>query len=214
MAAVQTKTLDLELRTVRKKGGARKLRRAGKIPGIVYGAGEENVMVQVERKVIEKLVRELHGEVVILDLNIGGQVRQGFIKDVQFHPVTGEVLHVDFQIVHAGEEVEVTVPVVVVGEAPGVKAGGTLEVLLHEMDIRAPADRIPPHIEVDVSTLGLGDVLHVRDLTPPEGIALLEDPDEPVVVIHAPRVEAAEAEEGAEEAPETGATGESTPEEG
>ncbi len=206
MAAVQIKTLDLELRTARKKGGARKLRRAGKIPGIVYGAGERNVMVQVDRKVIEKLVRELHGEVVVLDLNIGGEVRQGFLKDVQFHPVTGEVLHVDFQIVHAGEEVEVTVPVVVVGEAPGVKAGGTLEVLLHEMDIRAPADRIPPHIEVDVSALGLGDVLHVRDLTPPAGTVFLEDPDEPVVVVHAPRA----AEEETEEAPEagTGETGE------
>jgi len=207
MAAVQTKTLDLEVRTVRKKGGARKLRRAGKIPGIVYGAGEENVMVQVDRKVMEKLVRELHGEVVILDLNIGGQVRQGFIKDVQFHPVTGEVLHVDFQIVHAGEELEVTVPVVVVGEAPGVKAGGTLEVLLHEMDIRAPADRIPPHIEVDVSALELGDVLYVRDIPQPEGVKILEDPNEPVVVIHAPRVEAA----GEGEGPEAGAAGGSKP---
>ncbi len=202
MAAVQTRTLNLELRTARKKGGARKLRRAGKVPGIVYGAGEENVMVQVDRRDVEKLVRELHGEVVILDLNIGGQVRQGFIKDVQFHPVTGDVLHVDFQIVHAGEEVEVTVPVVVVGEAPGVKAGGTLELLLHEMDIRAPADRIPPHIEVDVSTLGIGDVLHVRDLSPPEGTMFLEDPDEPVVAIHAPRAAAEEAEE---EVPEAGA---------
>ncbi len=203
MAAVQTRTLNLELRTARKKGGARKLRRAGKVPGIVYGAGEENVMVQVDRKDVEKLVRELHGEVVILDLNIDGQVRQGLIKDVQFHPVTGDVLHVDFQIVHAGEEVEVTVPVVVVGEAPGVKAGGTLELLLHEMDIRAPADRIPPHIEVDVSTLGLGDVLHVRDLSPPEGTVFLEDPDEPVVAIHAPRAAAEEA--GEEEVPEAGA---------
>lgn len=199
MAAVQTQTLDLEIRTARKKGGARKLRQMGKIPGIVYGAGEENVLVQVDRKVMEKLARELHGEVVVLDLNIGGKVRKGFIKDVQFHPVTGDILHVDFQIVHAGEEVEVTVPVVIVGEAPGVKAGGVLEHLLHEVDIRAPADRIPPHIEVDVSRMEIGDVLHVRDIPVPEGVTLLEDPDEPVVVIHAPRAAAEEVPE--EESP-------------
>lgn len=207
MVALQTTTLNLEVRTARKKGGARKLRRAGKIPGIVYGAGEDNILVQVDRKVMEKLVRELHGEVVVLDLSIGGNVRKGFVKDIQFHPVTGEILHVDFQIVHAGEEVEVTVPVVLVGEAPGVKAGGVLEHLLHEVDLRAPADRIPPHIEVDVSSLGLGDVLYVRDIPVPEDVTLLEDPDEPVVVIHAPRAEAVE-EEGVEGAPGASPAGE------
>ncbi len=205
MAAVSTKSVNLEVRTLRKKGGSRKLRRQGLIPGIVYGAGEEPRMVQVDRKEMEKILRELHGEVVILELNIGGERKPGLIKDVQYHPVTGEVLHVDFQIVHAGEEVEVTVPVVVVGEAPGVKAGGLLEVLLHEVDLRVPADRIPPHLEVDVSGLGLGDVLHIRDLTPPEGAVFLEDPDEPVVAVHAPRGEAEEGEgEGAPEGGEEG----------
>lgn len=189
-AASTTITLTVEPRTLRKKGGSRKLRKQGLVPAIVYGAGESPKPVQVNRKEIEKILRELHGEVVVFDIQIANEHRRGIIKDVQYHPVTGDILHVDFQIIHTGEEIEVTVPVVVMGEAPGVKAGGIMEVLLHEIDLRAPVDRIPPHIEVDVQRMDLGDVIHVRDLAVPEGVTLLEDPDEPVVVIRAPHTEA------------------------
>ena len=136
----------------------------------------------------------------MLELKIDGKTLQGLVQDVQRDPVTGEPIHVDFLVLHAGEAVEVTVPLVLVGEAPGVKMGGILEHLLHEVDVRALPAHLPPHIEVDVSGLGLGDVLRVKELRVPEGVEILEDPEEPIVVISVPRgvEEAPEAEEGGE----------------
>ncbi len=195
-----TVTLELEIRKERKKSGARKLRRAGYTPGVIYGAHEETLPVKVPTQVLQKFLRELHGEQVVLELKIDGKTLQGLVQDVQRDPVTGEPIHVDFLVLHAGEAVEVTVPLVLVGEAPGVKMGGILEHLLHEVDVRALPAHLPPHIEVDVSGLGLGDVLRVKELRVPEGVEILEDPEEPIVVISVPRgvEEAPEAEEGGE----------------
>ncbi|MBC7289443.1 MAG: 50S ribosomal protein L25, partial [Armatimonadetes bacterium] len=115
--------------------------------------------------------------------------------------VTWEPLSIDLQWVSLAQEVEVTVPVVAVGEARGVKAGGILEQLVHELTVRCLPTAVPPHIEVDVSQMEIGDTLHVSDISPPEGVAILEAPNTAVVHVAAPRVAeelAAAAEAGAE----------------
>ncbi len=171
---------------------AKRYRKKGLVPVELYGKGEENFHGLVKKSELIKLLHETHGESVVINANINGKTKPVIIKDLQLHPVKDEILHVDLQILHAGEEVEVEVPVVIVGEAPGVKAGGVMEVLTKSLAVRSTPANIPPHIEVDVSKLNIGDAIHVKDI-PTKNFTIAEDPDMVVVVIVA-----AKAEEGAE----------------
>lgn len=174
---------------------AGRLRRAGWIPGIVYGKGVEPVPVKVKEPELLRVVRATIGETAIVELDIEGERKLCFVQEIQRHPVTGQVIHVDFMVLPEHEEVEVKVPVKLVGEAVGVKRGGVLDFITHELWVKATPQNIPSHIEVDVSELDLGDVVHVRDLKP-EGYRITDDPDTPIVSI----LSKAGAEEAAEEA--------------
>lgn len=195
--------LKAEKREERGKEAAKKLRKNGYIPGIVYGAGEENTPIKLKSHDFNKFLASLKGESVVIDLIIDGKKKNAIIKEIARDPVTGNVLHVDFQILHRGEKVTLTVPVVLVGTAQGVKMGGILEQLLREIEIRAIPSKIPAHIEVDVSSLKVGESIHVRDLKLKD-IEILEDPDEPIVTILMPKKgieeEVVVEEEAAEEA--------------
>ena len=187
------------LREGRGKGEARKLRRQGYIPAIIYGGELGNKPLAVLAKTI---IRHLKGEVSeakIWKLNIEGVGEKDvIIKDVQKHPVTGEVLHVDFYEITYGQLISLAVPIKIVGEAAGVKKGGTLEVLMDEIEIECLPRNMVEELEVDVSHLDLGDTLFVRDIKVPEGIKITEDPDQPVVTVVAPEEEET-PEEGEEE---------------
>ncbi len=195
--------LKAEIRKETGKSIARKLRAIGKIPAVVYGAGEGTVPITVDRRELETLLRETHGESVVIKLKINRKTKSVLPKEIQRDPVTGRIIHVDFIALHKGEKVLVEVPLITVGESIGVKKGGILEVLVRSLEIRSKPDKIPPHIEVDISNLDIGESLHVRDIKLPKGVEVLEDPDEAILTILAPRVEEKAVEEVTEEAPPT-----------
>ncbi|MBX6422120.1 50S ribosomal protein L25/general stress protein Ctc [Thermosulfurimonas sp. F29] len=187
---------------VRKKTGkevAKKLRRQGLIPAILYGPQTEPIPLTARLNELKKILLRHRGEQLIFNLTIqdNGQSTQkmALIKELQYHPVTDEIIHADFYEVRMDRPVEVDVPVVVVGKAKGVERGGLLEVLMHELTVSCLPDRIPDRIEIDVSDLDVGDTLHVRDLTPPEGVRFAEDPEAPVVTIVEVEEEGAAEEE-------------------
>ena len=197
------------------RNAAKKYRREGYIPVVLYGKGEKNLHAVVRKSELLKFLHATHGESVVVTFDLEGDRRMAIVKDIQLDPVTDDVIHVDFQLLHKGEEVEIEVPVVVVGmeQAPAVRAGGIVEVLVDTLAVRAEPQNIPAHIEIDVSNLELGDVIHVRDLKT-ENYTIAEDPDMPVVTVLSERSgpeagEEAEEEataEGEAEAPEGGAS--------
>ncbi len=193
--------------SVRHKTGkeiARKLRAQGLIPAVIYGPGSEPIPLTVKANELKKVLYRYRGEQIIFNLTLednGSSIKKmALVKELQYHPVTDEILHVDFYEISMEREVEVEVPIELVGKAKGVEAGGHLQQLLQTMTVACLPKAIPDKIEIDVTDLGLGDVLKVRDLTPPEGVRYLDNPDEPIVTILAPEAEEVEAEE--EAAPE------------
>ena len=214
--------ITVEPRTVTGKANGR-LRREGRVPGVVFGKGSDSVPVQIDAKELETLYRAA-GKTSIVKLRIAGDGRGGraaksaMIKHLQRHPLTRRPLHVDFFLVDLTHEMQADIPLVVTGEAPGVElTGGTLLMNLDHLKVRAlPAD-LPHQLEVDVTPLvDLDAAIHVRDIAvDTEKVHVLNDPDELVAKIAPARVEeeiAPTALETPEEA--TAAAGEETSETG
>jgi large subunit ribosomal protein L25 len=210
-----TAELNAKLRETRGKGFAKRTRREGNVPGILYGEGNEPVTLEVNFKDFYHVTHTRAGTNVILDLRIEGSGRsecKAIIREIQYHPVRRDVLHVDFQEISMTKKVHVNIPVHVIGESIGVKTkGGVLEILHRDVEVRClPAD-IPESLTVDVTELDVGDSLQVKDLTFDLG-EIIDEPETTVVTVVAPTVieekppveeeVAAEAEEGAEEAKE------------
>ncbi|MBI4513098.1 MAG: 50S ribosomal protein L25/general stress protein Ctc [Gemmatimonadetes bacterium] len=179
-----TPTLKAETRDRVGKGGAHSLRRQGLVPAIVYGRALDPQPVAVKSTELERLLTSISWENTLIDLQIDhGAPAKALIREVQFHPFKPEVLHVDFMQIRAGEKVEVEVPVRIVGAAPGVKAGGVLELALHSVRLRCDPARIPEAVEVDVSALEIGDSLHVSDLRVTDAEVLTEETTTIAVVV-------------------------------
>jgi large subunit ribosomal protein L25 len=214
--------LTLDAREAHGKANKR-LRRDGLVPGIVYGKGQDSMPVQVEAKTFDTLYRAAgRTSVVKFRLPGAGRATSGFIKSIQRHPLTGRVLHVDYLLVNLKEEMEVDVPLVVIGEAPAVtELGGTLLQNLSTLRIKALPNDIPQQVEVNVSTLISMDVaIHVSDLSLNRDlVTVLADADTLVATVVPPRIEVeeepvpVEGEELEGEAAE-GAEGEAAPAEG
>ena len=196
--------IEVQIREGLGKGAARALRRKGLIPGIVYGHNFGPIPVQVELEEIKRLLHYESIESMLIRMRLNGREETVMIKEIQRHPVTYDILHVDFHRVSLTEEVTTRVPVELVGESVGVKEGGILEFPLRELEIRCLPTEIPEHITVDVSQMKIGDSIRVGDLELKEGVTVLDDPDTVIVLIAAPvvREEIEEAEEEAEEAEE------------
>lgn len=193
-------------RETRGKGASRKLRATGRIPAVVYGHGEETRELSVDARELERLFSQIHRDNTVIDLRIEGEKAEvkALVREVQSHPSRGNILHVDFYQIHAGERITVAVPIVLTGTAAGVRAGGILQHTMNELDIRCLADQIPDEIRVDVSVLEIGDSIHVSDLPVPEGVEVLVDGDRSVGSVIPPAVVAAEAPpEGVEPAAAT-----------
>jgi large subunit ribosomal protein L25 len=191
-------TLPAEIRTRLGKGGARQLRRAGKIPAILYGGAEPPVPIAVEKGRVLEIFRK-YGHTSIFSLALDGRTVPVIIKDWQLDPVTGVLLHVDFLRVDLTKPTRVKVPVEVVGEAIGVRQGGLLDVATHEVEIECLPTEIPPRLQVDVSALEIGDHIAVKDLQLGDRVRVLDDPERVIVSVLAPRV--AEEEVAAPTAP-------------
>ncbi len=197
-------TLHAELRTEAGKGAARSLRRKGYIPAVIYRAGR-STPIKLRRQEIVNFLNSTMGEQVMVDLKLSdGKSKLALLKDYQVDPVKGELLHTDFYEVSLKEKVRVTVSVLLTGEPVGVKRDkGILQQPHSEVEIECLPDRIPPHLELDVSGLTIGHSLHVRDIPLPEGVRVLDDPEEVIATVIPPIVEAEEAAVPAEEeAPE------------
>ncbi len=158
--------LAVETRTETGKGISRRLRRQGKIPAVRYGNQIPIGLFAVDRMAVERLLVENPGALVALnpDGKGAGDEYLSIIKDIQRHPVTGWLTHVDFYGVRYGELVEVEVPVTFTGKAKGVAEGGLLQPVRRSLEIRCLPQQIPEHIVIDVTDLGIGDAVHVEDL--------------------------------------------------
>jgi len=191
--------LAAESRTDTGKGAARRIRSAGRVPAVLYGHGIKPEHLSVDAREFGQALRT-GGANALLQLTLGRQRHLALAREVQRHPVRGNLVHIDFLVVRRGEKVTVQVPLHLVGEAPGVVEGGILDQDLHQLNVEAEVTAVPEAIEGDVSGLGIGDVLRVADLKAPEGATILDDPEASVVSVVAPTVEPVEEEEEAEEA--------------
>jgi large subunit ribosomal protein L25 len=187
------------------KGHNRKLRASGRVPAVVYGHGEDTRSVSVDAHELERLFARIHIESTLIDLRIEGDRApvKTLVREVQRNAVRDDVLHVDFYVIHAGELVTVEIPVRISGSAPGVKIGGLLQQTLDVLEVRCLPDRIPENFEVDISVLGIGDSVHVRDLAVPEGVEVLVDGDRTVCSVIPPTVTAEDVEAAAAQAATT-----------
>ncbi len=189
------------------KGAARKLRRAGRVPGVIYGGGDEPVMVSMEARETLQLFQSIPVDNTILNLSLDGEAsrEQALVREVQVHPYRTELLHVDFIRVQRGVPIEVHVPVHLMGLPDGVRnEGGVLEHVAHDITVKCIPSLIPEAIEVDVTGLGIGDVLRAGDLAMPEGVENLVDPERMICGVAAARLtpeELEEEEEGVEAEP-------------
>ncbi len=212
--------LTAELRKDKGKGASRRLRRSGKIPAILYGAGEAPQSLVLDH---DAVVHNLENEAFyshILNIDVEGKTVQAVLKDIQRHTHKPSVLHIDLQRISAGEKLRMHVPLHYIGEdrAVGVKkSGGVISHLMMDVEITCLPKDLPEYIEVDVSNLGLNESLHLSDIQLPDGVeivALLHGPehDQPIISIHSPRGGAAGEEE--EAAGEGAAEGEAAEGEG
>lgn len=185
--------IDAEPRTEFGKGAARRTRRAGKIPAVLYGHGTDPQHLSLPQLEFARVIRE-HGRNAVLSLNIDGKTQLALTKTVTTHPIRPYIEHVDLLVIRRGEKVAVEVPLVVTGEA----APGTLVTQeLNELEIETDVSRIPEQIEVSVEGLEVGSQIHASDVQLPEGAELKADPELLVVnVVAAPTA----SELGAEEA--------------
>ena len=199
-------TLSAESRTERGKGVARKLRAAGRVPGVVYGHGREPQSLSLVARDLDKLLSGIAAGSTVNELTLGKATTKTLIREIQRHPFKKQVLHIDFMELVAGEKVIVDIPLVFVGIPEGVRlSGALLEQIVHSIEVNVDPSNIPNHIDVDVTNLVMGHSLHVRDLILPAGLEVLTDEDTTICAVVAPR---AVVEEKAEETTDAGAVGE------
>jgi large subunit ribosomal protein L25 len=182
-----------------KLGGstALQLRNKGRVPGIVYGHGDASIPFHVKELDLRPLVytHETH----TISLKLDGKATRCILREIQFHPVTDRVSHIDLIMLHAGEKIKVDIPVNLTGTAAGIKDGGILDFVLHKLSIEVLPDQIPQHIDLDVSDLKIGHSLHVSDIPASANYTVLADSHAVIVTVAAPKA----AEEVAAIAPET-----------
>ncbi len=221
-------TLEAQPRTAGNKNDARRVRRGGKIPAVVYGAGKDSLPVAVDPRQVSRILNSETGHNTIFDLALDGAKSKAMIVDWQYEPIKGKLLHIDVKRIAMDQKLAVMVPILLKGEAAGVKQqGGILEQMLREVEVECLPGDIPSHIDADVSELVFGKVLRVADLPHSDKYQFVTDENQPVAhvtsvkeeVAATPEAVAAEAgaapaepevikkgkgetEEGAEAAPE------------
>src|SRR5215510_9786110 len=184
-------------RTLGRRAGAKKLRESGRIPAVIYGGKDKPRSVEVDARTMGDLIHHSVSENLLVDLAVKDDAkakRLALVQEVQHHPLSGEVLHVDFHEVSENEKVTIQVPVETVGEALGVKnSGGVLEHVLFKLKVRALPKDLPEQIIIDVSALELNRAIHIGEVKAPEGVEILGDKNIPVVAVAMPRTEEEEA---------------------
>src|SRR6266699_1581570 len=184
-------------RTLARRAGVKKLRASGRVPAVIYGRRTNPQNLEIGLNEIEDLIHHSVSETILVDLAVEGGSegqRLALVQEVQHHPLSGKVLHVDFHEVAENENVTVTVPVETVGEAAGVKTGGgVLEHVLFKIKVRALPRDIPEVITVDVTALEIGQSIHLGEILLPPGVEVVGDMKIPVISVAAPITEEQEA---------------------
>src|SRR5687768_14265464 len=189
-------TLEVSRRENTGKEQAKKLRRDGKVPAVVYGGHREPVAITVDRKSVTELVQKSeHGirSVFLLKMAGSDQQRHAMIKELTIDPISRKMMHIDFVRVIMDEKIKVTVPVHHTGVAAGVKEGGLLDFQVRELHVECLPNAIPDSIDVDVTGLGHHDYYRIKDLKLPEGVKVLDDPERVVVGVTHARAEVSDA---------------------
>ena len=201
----QQATISAEIRDASGTGAARAARRERKVPGIVYGAGRDNMQILVDRDLLTNETGKAGFFNHIYKLEVGGDTIDVLPRDLQLHPVTDAILHVDFLAVRGDTTIAVDVPVAFLNQAEcrGLKRGGVLNIVRHEVELYCPANAIPEQLVIDLAGLDIGDSVHISMIALPEGVRpVIEERDFTIATIAAPTVvrdEAAEAAEGEDE---------------
>ncbi|MEY2563232.1 MAG: large subunit ribosomal protein [Verrucomicrobiota bacterium] len=188
--AKQAAKLTAEPRTATGRSAVRKLKAAGSVPAVIYGAKDKPETLQVSRKDINALLSHAAGENILVELDVAGKSRMALVQEVQHAPLGGAVLHIDFHAVSMDEVIEADVPLSPSGIANGVKnMGGLLEQSLRSLAIECLPRDLPDVIMVDVSALNIGDGIHVREIQLPPGVTTRVQPDLTAFSVLAPTVE-------------------------
>ena len=173
-------------------GALNSLRREGLIPAVVYGKSQENINVRLKAKDVETVLHHSAAEQILVNLTIEdlNETKLALIQAVQHDPLSGSIIHLDFHAVREDEMIHANIPLELVGDAAGVKAGGLLEHLVHTLEIHCLPKDLPETIRVDVTNVALGGNLHVRDIVLPEGVSTHLDGDIIVALVSEPKVSA------------------------
>nr|WP_320048393.1 50S ribosomal protein L25 [uncultured Desulfuromonas sp.] len=194
--------LNIALRERVGKGGARSARRDGLVPGVVYGPGIEPCAINVEPKALQKAISGEAGWNTLLTLKGEGPFNGvlAVVKDIQVDSIRRDPTHVDFQAINTNKAVSFMVPVNAVGKSAGEKAGGNLQVIRKELEVVCLPSNVPAHIDINVEALEIGDVVHINDVTAPEGVELPHDVNFTVITVvgHKPSDDVEGEEEAAE----------------
>ena len=182
-------TLPAELRERAGKGASRELRREGRVPAVIYGGKEDPLAIHLEAKELVRQMGTGHFMNSIVMIDVGGKSVRTLPKDVALHPVTDRPLHADFLRLSKDDKIQVAVPVVFVNEedSPGLKKGGVLNVVRHELELVCESDKIPDDIQIDVTGLDIGDSIHISQVALPAGsVSAITDRDFTIATIVAP----------------------------
>jgi large subunit ribosomal protein L25 len=182
-------TLSAETRNGAGKGASRELRRQNRVPAVIYGNKQEPELIHVEEKALIKLLMTGHFSNSVVEIELGGKKQITIPKDVAFHPVSDRPMHVDFLRIVKGAKVDVEVPVIFVNEdaSPGLKRGGVLNIVRHELELICDNDKIPDDIQIDVSGFDIGDSIHISSVKLPKGSeSKITDRDFTIATIVAP----------------------------
>ena len=165
-------TLSAETRDRAGKGASRAMRREGRVPAVIYGQKQDPIQIHVEEKALVKALSGGHFMNSVVMIDVGGTATRTLPKDVQFHPVSDRPLHVDFFRIAEHSKVTVAVPIVFINEekSRGLKRGGVLNAVRHELELTCDAAEIPDHIDIDLSGLNIGDSLHISAVKLPKGV--------------------------------------------
>ena len=201
-----TTIINGNLRNSTGKGSARAARRAGRIPAIIFGDKKETISIDIEEKEYKKIMNQSGIFNRLLDLSVDGKSNLVLTRDIQFHPVSENPLHVDFLRIGKGSNINVSVPVSFVNEelSPGLKSGGVLNTVRFELELVCPADIIPEKIEIDLEGLVVGDSIKISSVNLPDGVSsAITDRDFTIATIAAPTVMSDVSTEATVEAEET-----------
>ena len=205
-----TTIINGNLRNSTGKGSARAARRAGRIPAIIFGDKKETISIDIEEKEYKKIMNQSGIFSRLLDLSVDGKSNLVLTRDIQFHPVSENPLHVDFLRIGKGSNINVSVPVSFINEelSPGLKTGGVLNTVRFELELMCPADSIPEKIEINLEGLVVGDSIKISSVNLPNGVSsTITDRDFTIATIAAPTVM---SEVSTEETAETEETEESS----